>query len=182
MMKLLVVLLALLLTLSACGFSPIYSGKGSSAPPVAKALNNIYIANIADRDGQFLRNHLIDRIYGTGRPANPTMHLEITLSSNTRELGIQKDSTASRSELDQWANYELKDKDNNQLLKGQAHSLVSYSKLNAQYGTLAAQRNAKERALKEMGEEIVNRLSLYFAEPPASAKQIRATKSAPHRL
>jgi len=162
-MRLLIPVFCLLL--SGCGFSPVY-GTHDKNTPVAAALNNIRIANIPDRQGQLLRNHLIDRMYFSGRPKQPTSTLEVTLKSTEYDLGIQKDATASRRVLNLWAEYSLKDNDGKQLLKGKAHSSVSFSKLEAQYGTLAAQENAQERALNEVGEQIVNRLSVYFAEKP----------------
>lgn len=152
------------LLLTACGFSPIYASHGDGSTPVDKSLGNVAIANIPDRNGQLLRNHLIDRMYFSGRPSHPTTILEVTLRSTENDLGIQKDSTASRRELNMWADYVLRDHDGKNLLKGSAHSTVSTSKLDAQYGTLAAQRNAQERAIREVGEQIVGRLSLYFAE------------------
>ena len=152
------------LLFSACGFSPIYASQGSGGEPVDKALSNVAIANIADRQGQILRNHLIDRMYFSGRPVHPDATLNVTVRSTESDLGIQKDATASRRELNMWADYTLNADDGRQLLKGKAHSVVSFSKLDAQYGTVAAQQNATERALNEMGEQIVNRLSLYYAE------------------
>ena len=152
------------LLLSACGFSPIYGSHGSGSEPVDKALSNVAIASIPDRQGQMLRNHLIDRMYFSGRPAHPDATLNVSIRSTESDLGIQKDATASRRELNMWADYTLKADDGRQLLKGSAHSVVSFSKLDAQYGTVAAQQNATERALNEMGEQIVNRLSLYYAE------------------
>jgi len=149
--------------LSGCGFSPIY-GSHDNNEPVSKALNNVAIANIPEPRGQFLRNHLIDRMYFKGRPAQPAATLFVSLRSTETDLGIQKDATASKRQLNMWADYVLRDTHDAQLLKGTAHSVVSYSRLDAQYGTVAAERNASERVLREVGEQIVNRLSVYYAE------------------
>lgn len=154
---------AVCLMLAACGFSPIY-GNHDSKPLVHSSLNNVAIANIPDRQGQKLRNHLIDRMYASGRPAQPEAVLSVVLSSTLADLGIQKDATTTRSQLNMWASYSLRTQDGKELLKGKAHSVVGYSKLSAQYGTLAAEENAIDRALNEVGEQIVNRLSLYYAE------------------
>ncbi|MDD5586828.1 MAG: LPS assembly lipoprotein LptE [Alphaproteobacteria bacterium] len=156
-------LLMPVLCLLGCGFSPIY-GSHEGGAPVAKELGNVEIANIPDRQGQQLRNRLIDRMYFSGRPEHPEATLAVRLRSTEIELGIRKDATATRRELNMWADYVLRGKDGEQLLKGTAHSVVSYSKLRAQYGTVAAEQNAIDRALKEVGEQIVNRLSLHYAE------------------
>ena len=157
--------LLFLLLLTGCGFSPIYGNHGGATDtPVAKALNDVQIANIPDREGQFLRNHLIDRLYFNGRPTQPQARLEVALTHYTRDFGILENATASRAEWNQTAQYTLKALDGRTLLTGRAKSAVGYSKLNAQYGALAAEQTAQERALREIGEQIVNRLSLYYAE------------------
>ncbi len=168
-MKILVPVFFLLL--SGCGFSPVY-GSHDGNTPVATELNNVSIANIPNRQGQILRNHLIDRMYFDGRPKQPASTLEVTLRRNEYDLGIQKDATASRRVLNLWADYVLKDNEGKALLKGKAHSVVSFSKLRAQYGTLAAQENAQNRALNEVSEQIVNRLSVYFAEKPQTTSPV----------
>jgi len=157
-------LLALLITLSACGFSPLYGPHEGLDTSVAEAMNHIAITNIKDRYGQILRNHLTDRLYVKGRPQAPSTQLTVTINAQETDLGIQKDATASRRELSLWAPYTLSSKEGNPLMNGSAHSVVSYSQLDAQYGTVTGQRNAYNRALKEVSEQIVNRLALYFAE------------------
>ena len=47
-------------TLTACGFTPIY-GKSANSESVRSTLAQIDIALIPDRDGQMLRNLLMDR-------------------------------------------------------------------------------------------------------------------------
>lgn len=157
-----------LAALGACGFHPIYAPREGSVF-VDKALNNVAIANIPDRQGQMLRNHLMDRMYFSGRPTKPQAELTVTLRSTETDLGVQKDATTARRQLNMWAQYRLKAIAGDELLKGSAHSSVSFSKMDAQYGTLAAEQNAYDRAIHEVGEQIVNRLSLYYAERPAQA-------------
>lgn len=154
---------ALCLFLADCGFSPIY-GSVSGSKAVETSLNNVAIDPIPDRQGQMLRNHLIDRMYFSGRPSHPEAALHVALRSTLSDLGIQKDATTTRSQLSMWADYSLTSPDGKELLKGTAHSVVGYNKLSAQYGTLAAEENAYDRVVNEIGEQIVNRLSLYYAE------------------
>lgn len=156
--------LASLLALTACGFTPIYGSHGSDGSPVAQALGNVAIENISDRNGQILRNRLIDRMYSQGRPRAPLARLNVSLHSSESAMGVQKDATTTRSQLNMTADFTLSDMDGKTVHKGTAHAVASYSKLDAQYGTLAAQRDAQERALGEISEQIVNNLSLYYAE------------------
>lgn len=152
------------LALAACGFSPIYGNRGADGKPVAQALGAVAIENIADRNGQMLRNKLIDRMHSAGRPQDPQARLSVTMSSSETGLGVQKDATTTRSQLSMIANYTLRDRDGRELYSGKAHSVASYSKLDAQYGTVASQRNAYDRVINEVGEQIVNAISLYYAE------------------
>lgn len=154
-----------LLGLAACGFRPIYGSlDGGGNSPVAMDLNNVTIENIPDRDGQFLRNRLIDRMYGKNRPEKPVYRLVIKLRHSEQDLGILANATATRELLDMYGDYVLRDGQGRELVKGTAHSVASFDKLDQMYGTVAARQNAHERTLSEVGDQIVNRLSLYFAE------------------
>ncbi|MDD3182932.1 MAG: LPS assembly lipoprotein LptE [Alphaproteobacteria bacterium] len=164
MLKLTRIALASFFFLSACGFSPIYGTHGGNSESVAKALGAVTIENIPDRNGQLLRNKLIDRMYSQGRPQTPTAKLSVAITSAEYAMGVQKDATTTRSQLSMTANFALTNMDGKEIHRGKAHAVASYSKLDAQYGTLASQRNAYERALNEIGEQIVNNLSLYYAE------------------
>jgi len=166
-----------LLLLTGCGFSPVYGSHDAGSQPVVQALGSVQIENIPDRRGQILRNKLIDRMYTHGRPQDPQARLNVSITATEAAMAVQKDSTSTRSQLNMSANFTLVDMDGNALHKGSAHSVASYSKLSAQYGTLATQQTAYDRALNEIGEQIVNNLSLYYAEkPPAQEPAKTATK------
>lgn len=158
-------LMALLL-LSACGFSPIYGAHDGNKTPVSEALSAVYIENIPNENGQKLRNKLMDRLYYHGRPVDPEARLLVSLNASESDLGIRKDATAELSELSAQANFRLFDRSGKELLKGSARSSVIYSKLDAQFGTLAAQRNSYDRAINEIAEQILSQLSLFYAETP----------------
>ena len=151
--------------LSGCSFHPVYgSHNGGDGSPVAAQLNEVTIENIADRDGQILRNDLIDRMYGKNRLSQPKYDLKITTHNTEEDLGILANATATRSLLDMYAEYSLTDSQGKLLIKGTAHSVASYDRLDQMYGTVAAEQDAHQRTLHEVSEQIVNRLSLYFSE------------------
>jgi len=155
--------LCIALLLSACGFKPIY-GERTNTNSVIASLNNIKINNIRDENGLFLRNKLIDRLYYNGRPQKPKAQLSVHLYYTKRDTGIKKDATSTRSQLRIKSNFVLSTIKGKTLLKGTATTTASYNKLDAQYGTLATERDAYKRALIEISEQIVNRLSLFYAE------------------
>jgi LPS-assembly lipoprotein len=155
--------LPILCLLSACGFHAVYGGSGDSSP-VATEMQQVAIDSIADRQGQILRNALIDRFYGKGRPVQPQYKLSAPLSVSQSDVGVLSNSVATLSEIDMNCDYVLRDTKGKELLRGHAHSQSSFSRLNDQYATLAAHDSAVERTTREISEQITNRISLYFAE------------------
>jgi LPS-assembly lipoprotein len=149
---------------SGCGFHPVYGARDSSGAPVSEELNQVAIDNIPDRSGQMLRNELIDRMYGKGRPQQALYHLSVKLRKTEADIGIQANATSTRSMMDMYGDFVLTDANGKELVKGTAHSITSFNRLTDQYGNLAAEEDATGRTLSEVGEQIVNRLSLYFAE------------------
>lgn len=151
--------------LAGCGFHTVYgSHRSGDDSSVSLALNQIAVDNIPDRQGQILRNELIDKMYGKGRPAQPLYTLTIKLKRSEEDIGVLLDSTSTRTLVNTYADYDLKDLKGNVVLHGHAHSTTSFSKLNDQYATLAADEDAMQRTVDEVSEQIVNRLSLYFSE------------------
>lgn len=167
----------LLLTLTAaCGFQPVYADKAfryNDDGHADEKLQNVRLLPLADRSGQRLQNMLIDRMYRSGYPKQPPYALEITLHSEERELGIQKDATATRAELIMTANMVLRKSDDySELYRTIVRTRVSYNILEAQYGTLVARENADDRGLTQLADEIVNRLSLYFSRVTPSGTPV----------
>jgi LPS-assembly lipoprotein len=155
----------LCLLLSGCGFSPIYGSHSGSGGPVAEQLSQIAIDSIPDRQGQILRNDLIDRMYGKGRPSQPLYHLSVKLHLNFEDTGILANTTATLTEVNTYGDYELKDLKDKVIVRGTAHSATSYSRLSDEYATLTAHDSAVQRTVDEVSNQIVNRLGLYFANP-----------------
>ena len=150
---------------AACGFQPLYGGKGPNS--VAAKLEQVEIAVIPDRYGQDLRNLLIDRFYSEGRPGNPQYRLLTGLSAVEQKLAIQKDSTATRAQLVVNAPYQLIDAGTGRvLMQANARSYISYNVLEQQYAALVTVENAYERALLEISNDITARVSMYLGRPP----------------
>ena len=154
------------LGLAGCGFSPVYGSHGTTDDntPVAVALNDISIENIPDRDGQVLRNYLIDRMYGKNRPEHPAYKLTVKLHFTEASLGILANATATRALLTMEGDYTLSDAKDNEMVSGHARSVASFDLLDQIYGSVVARQNAHERTLHEISEQITNRISLYFSE------------------
>jgi LPS-assembly lipoprotein len=149
--------------LLSCGFHPIYGSRDDNTP-VAAELNQVAIDGIPEQYGQMLRNGLIDRMYGKGRPQQPKYHLSVGLKSTEGGIGLLPNATTSLTELTLNATYSLKDAQGKVLMSAIAHTVANYDTLQQQYATLAAQQGAYERSINEIADQIVNRVSLYFSE------------------
>lgn len=159
-----ILLLALLLPLTGC-YEPVYGNKGFGAEQTEQEakLNNVAIANIPDENGQKLRNLLIDRFYGNGRPINSEQRLDVRLIANEVKLGLQKDATTRRARLEVTAAYDLVDvKSAQKLFSASSRTTVNYNILDQQYGTLASKENAYARALEDIANLITARLLLFY--------------------
>ncbi len=162
-----------LLSLSGCGFEPMYGTHSATAEAVDVALPNIDIGNIPDRDGQYLRNQLIDRLYTSGRPADAPYLLTFSkLQKNITDLGIQKDATATRAEVQITAHMELVDKSTNKpVLQRDLKTVGAYNLLDDQLATIVSQQKITESILQEMKDDAVTELGLYFRRRATAAAQ-----------
>lgn len=145
-----------------CGFQPVY-GKYSAAQVASAELQDVRIRAIPDRYGQMLTNKLVDRMYTTARPKNPRYELETVLSMQERQLGIQKDATATRGELMVTANVAIYDSETqSELYRTTVRTRVAYNILEGQYGNLIGRENAYERGLNDVADDIVTRTALFL--------------------
>ncbi|MCB9988108.1 MAG: hypothetical protein H6868_02100 [Rhodospirillales bacterium] len=158
-----------LFVLSACGFSPMYgSHSAMESAAVSGQMDRIYIDNIKDRSGQFLRNALIDRFYKSGRPADPLYTLEIKpVEERITDLDITKTSDATRAQLRLDTEMTLVDKTTGEtLLKRELMAMTSFNILEGRFTTRVSERNARENALNDLARQIELQLALYFDRRP----------------
>lgn len=148
--------------LAGCGFHPLY-GDVSGSANVPDQFRSIYIAPIADRPGQMLRNDLVDEMQPRGRVADPVYRLKITLTESTENLGQKKSAFATRANLHLSANVVLYDqRQSKTALQTSVRVVSSYDILTDEYATLIAENNARENAIRTLSHEITLRLGSYF--------------------
>jgi LPS-assembly lipoprotein len=153
---------AVLLVGTGCGFQPLYGG-GERNATVAE-LNRVEIGQIADRVGQELRNSLIDRMSTdpTGAPA--LYHLAVDINQGQSALAIQADDSITRYNLTMTANFTLSD-----LATGEAiyqtsiRAVGSYNVVDSDYATLVSQQDAEKRAAREISDQIATLISVFFS-------------------
>lgn len=155
-------LLALCLTAAACGFRPLY-GSDLAGASVAAEFADIQVAIIPDRTGQILRNYLVERFNPGGLPENPRYRLNVAVVEHQQSLGIRKDATATRANLIMNATFTLTDLDRNAVVLSRAiGTTTSYNLLLDQFATLVSERDARDRALRQISEDIRTILALYL--------------------
>ena len=147
--------------LSGCGFRPVH--RLTSGQSLQQDLATVGIATIAGRDGLILRNRLLEKISPRGEAQAPSYLLSVQLSSTTDPLLIQLDNSATRNNLKMNAAFTLRDLTlNKTVYQDKANSVASYNVVDSEFATVAAEKNAADRAAREVGEEIFDLLVVYF--------------------
>ncbi len=124
----------------------------------------IRIAPLEDRIGQQMHNLLRDRLNPYGQPRDPAYRLDVEISEARQELGIRKDETATRANLILSARFILREIESDRvLLHGRTSSVNSFNILANQFSTDFSESNARERALREISDNIRVRLGIYFS-------------------
>jgi len=146
-----------------CGFRPIYSyDTNSTQRGIVTLLERIDVRPISDRTGMELRQYLIEKLH-QGVDVRKEFDLQVTISTRIQEIGIRKDSTSSRANYIVNANFILWN-GNKRILTDTTRVTVSYNILDQQYATIASQRNAEDRALRRISDNIRSKIAIYLAK------------------
>ena len=151
--------LLLILLLSNCGYSPIYSNSNLKN----KELQTISVKNIKDRSGQILKANLIDQLNPTGKKSLIKYSLEVFLFEGKETIGYRRDMSATRSNLILNVEYDLKEiKGGTSILKNSTLVTSSYDIVESLYATIMAEKDARNKGLKIVSDNIVNDLAIFF--------------------
>ncbi len=164
------ILLITCFVLTACGFQPLYGSKGSE--DIISDFSDIQVAPSKDRIGQLLTNELRHLLNPQRNPLKPKYRLTTTLNDTSYSLAVKKTASATRTNLNVQSNYQLYSTINGSVLNSGSNSIiVSYNIYSSDYATLAAEKDAQNRAVKELAQEIRLQLGAYFkSQIPASAQ------------
>jgi len=156
-------LIALLL-LTACGFQPVYGVNKETSTNVSEQLALVEIGNIPDREGQYLRNDLIDRFYRNGRPASPQYILTLSeIIEGSRNLDVTINSDTTRGQLTLNTSIQLSDKQSRRkIIERNLSSIASYNIIASEFANRVSEQNTRENALNDLGRQIEEQLALYF--------------------
>lgn len=145
------------MSLSGCGFTPVYAQKGLS-----NELGQIDVLTTDSRTGYFLRQDLVsgfNTVEGQKR-----YRLSVKLSEKRYDIGIGVNDIASRSEISTSVEYVLTDLQTQTVLVKNSFVDTTTYDANAQspYAGVAAQKDGQQRAATAIGDRIHGELVLFF--------------------
>lgn len=148
-----------MLLLSACGFTPVYGTHSTG-----KNLSSIDVAIIPDRNGQTVRNHLLDRLYRDREPIEKKYILTVSpIEESNVNVIFNKNDDASRAQLRLSASFTLTDnEDGSIVLQRVARATTGYNILAGQFTTFITQQDAREQALRAISNNIITQIEVYF--------------------
>jgi LPS-assembly lipoprotein len=163
-------LLLLFLTLTACGFQPMYGKNRYESVGVESHLSLIQIGNIPNREGQYLRNLLIDRFYRNQRPPETLYSLRIDpIRESVIDLDITATSDSTRGQLRMESVMTLIDSRTNAvLLERKISGITSFNILPSEFTNRVSEQNARENVLNDLAGQIERQLNLYFKRDNAT--------------
>ncbi|MBO6868414.1 MAG: hypothetical protein JJ877_15335 [Thalassococcus sp.] len=148
------ILLVSALALAGCGFTPAYGPQGSGSA----LLGTIALEEPADRNEYILNRRLEERL---GRATSPRYSLKTVLTTGENALGSTSTGSNNRSNLDAKVSYDLIDQTTGQSVHSHVVSgFVGYSTSGSNVSTFASQRDAMERLMTILADQIVDQLTL----------------------
>lgn len=147
------------LALSACGFHPVHGTRNTDTA----GTSTVAIAIIPDREGQILRNQLMDMLHSNGTPANPEYTLTVDKITETdKELAITKSSEATRAQLRLKTRMKLANRNGVEILSRDIQALTSYNILESEFATRVTENSARENAIHDLARQIELQVNLYL--------------------
>jgi LPS-assembly lipoprotein len=160
------------LVLSACGFRPLY-GAGPDQPQsyVVRELGAIQVGLGPDRVDQVVYGNLLDRLTPYGVPQEPRYRLALQLNESKQGVALERDATVSRFNLALEVGFTLQDAVTGEsLFSGGVRAVAAYNVLRSEFANVIAERDARDRAARDIADEIKTRLSVYFRGLAAGAR------------
>lgn len=147
-------LLLMPLALAACGFEPVYAPGGNGA-----ALNGQVAVSAPSDVDSFLLVQNLERQLGRSASSGNTYRLDVSVSTVTRAASITTSNETNRYTVDGTASYSLKSNETGQVMaSGSVTNFVGYSAAGSTVSTLADERDATQRLMSILADQIVTRL------------------------
>jgi LPS-assembly lipoprotein len=159
-------LAVLALLVASCGFEPVYGEQHGAE--VRSDMQTVRVGLIANRSGQQLRRYMMDRIHPGDELPTAIYSLEVSVIENRQNYGIQRDKTATYARLALTGYYTLREiKTQKTVLTGAVNAYSSYNIASDPFNTVVAENDARERAVRSLGDDLINRIAFYLRNPDA---------------
>lgn len=153
-------LLALPLALAACGFTPVYGVDGTGT----KLRGQVFVQEPKTQAGYLITRHLETQLGRGGSDARYGLDLVISLDDD--ELAIDDNGDTERFDIIGIVEYSLRDNTTGAVVtSGQVENFTGFSTTGTTVSTLASERDAVERLMVILGDQIVTKL--YATDLPA---------------
>lgn len=157
-----------LAALGGCGFHPLYAPSGVTNT----ALGAVYVDIIPNRPGQLLRQALQARLEGDGSVTSKKYELSVAYGLAADVVGIQADSSNSRTRYVGTALWTLKEPGflGKKITTGNARAVDGSNVIDAQFFYFALQSEAIDKRMSDLlADQIVQELAVYFRAHPEHA-------------
>ncbi len=127
-------------------------GENAATKVTSTELASIDIANIPNRDGQMLRNELVDYLQPAGTPAAPRYKLEVLkLSEELRDLDVTVRSDTTREQMKLSAIMKLTDLETGKVvLRKDLSARGSYNILESEYTSLVSRQDLRKDLIERL--------------------------------
>ncbi len=146
------------LSLTACGFTPVYGPQGTGD----RLQGKITLQAPETRDSYQFNRHFETRM---GRPANAPYVLKVKLSTEELDQGATSTGNTTRFKVTGHANYVLSE-GKTQLLSGSTSAFTGYSNTGSTVATMASENDAYERLMVILADQVIDDLILSAGNLP----------------
>ncbi len=156
------------LALAGCGFHPLYSTRGTR--DWDSDLASINVSPINDRAGQILALALRENLNPGGLVVAKRWNLSTGVRVTRTDLGIQRNATATTSEITVYATFNINETQGGKVVYSSSSTAVGdFDQVNDAYATQVAADGARDRALREVAEEMTLRLAIFVRDQRTKA-------------
>lgn len=150
--------------LAGCGFHPLYGGH--AAGEYDPRLAAVKVAPIPDREGQLLELALREKLNPRGMMLPTRYTLTVNLALVRSDLGIQRNATSTRSEINATASYSLSGDGTS--IAGSSRTVSAFNLQDDAWAATVAENDARERAIEDLADAIYMQLSLWSQRQTAA--------------
>jgi LPS-assembly lipoprotein len=160
-------LASLAVMLAGCGFHPLYAPSGPRDwDPDLAAIN---VLRINDRPGQILALALRENLNPAGVSVTKRWDLQTGLRVTRADLGIQRNATATTSEITVYATFQVVDLSGKIVYSSSSNAVGDFDQVNDAYATQVAADGARDRAIREVADDMTLRLAIFVRDQRAKA-------------